>query len=279
METTADKIRAFGFSVAVHLGVLAVVTIGVLWTKSTVVVSLPGPIIEATLVGPPKTVKPTAAKPKPPEPKPTPPKPQEEAKPEEPAPEPPKEDKKDQERVTEMLAARAAEEKRVQEELRKKEQRLLEEEQKKADAAEKKKKLEEEKKQQERDRKLKDLAAQQKKLEEQYNKDLMEGDEAVTGQEGQDDSLEAQYFAAIQNAVENAWLRPETTQPGLQCVLDIVQLPNGDVMTANVSTPCNADPLTRQSLEQAVMRAAPLPVKGFETVFRRRIKLNFKFEG
>ncbi|MDC8015788.1 cell envelope integrity protein TolA [Tahibacter soli] len=275
METTSDKLRAFGFSIAVHLAVIAVATLGMFWSQSTVVVTLPGPVIEATLVGPPRTVKPQNTKPR----KPEPPKPQEQAKPEPPAPEPPKEDKKDQERVTEMMAAQAAEEKRVQEEQRKKEQQLLEEEQKKAADAEKKKKLEEEKKQQERDRKLKEIAAQQKKLEEQYNKDLMEGDEAVTGQEGKDDSLEAQYFAAIQNAVENAWLRPETTQPGLQCVLDIVQLPSGDVMTANVSTPCNADPLTRQSLEQAVMRAAPLPVKGFESVFRRRIKLNFKFDG
>jgi colicin import membrane protein len=275
METTSDKLRAFGFSIAVHLAVIAVATLGMFWSQSTVVVTLPGPVIEATLVGPPRTVKPQNTKPR----KPEPPKPQEQAKPEPPAPEPPKEDKKDQERVTEMMAAQAAEEKRVQEEQRKKEQQLLEEEQKKAADAEKKKKLEEEKKQQERDRKLKEIAAQQKKLEEQYNKDLMEGDEAVTGQEGKDDNLEAQYFAAIQNAVENAWLRPETTQPGLQCVLDIVQLPSGDVMTANVSTPCNADPLTRQSLEQAVMRAAPLPVKGFESVFRRRIKLNFKFDG
>lgn len=275
METTSDKLRAFGFSIAVHLAVIAVATLGMFWSQSTVVVTLPGPVIEATLVGPPRTVKPQNTKPR----KPEPPKPQEQAKPEPPAPEPPKEDKKDQERVTEMMAAQAAEEKRVQEEQRKKEQQLLEEEQKKAADADKKKKLEEEKKQQERDRKLKEIAAQQKKLEEQYNKDLMEGDEAVTGQEGKDDSLEAQYFAAIQNAVENAWLRPETTQPGLQCVLDIVQLPSGDVMTANVSTPCNADPLTRQSLEQAVMRAAPLPVKGFESVFRRRIKLNFKFDG
>ncbi|HVJ62603.1 MAG TPA: cell envelope integrity protein TolA [Tahibacter sp.] len=276
METTSDKLRALGFSIAVHLAVIAVATLGMFWSQSTVVVTLPGPVIEATLVGPPRTVKPQNTKPGP---KPEPPKPQEQAKPEPPAPEPPKEDKKDQERVTEMMAAQAAEEKRVQEEQRKKEQQLLEEEQKKAADAEKKKKLEEEKKQQERDRKLKEIAAQQKKIEEQYNKDLMEGDEAVTGQEGKDYSLEAQYFAAIQNAVENAWLRPETTQPGLQCVLDIVQLPSGDVMTANVSTPCNADPLTRQSLEQAVMRAAPLPVRGFESVFRRRIKLNFKFDG
>ncbi|HJU40918.1 MAG TPA: cell envelope integrity protein TolA, partial [Tahibacter sp.] len=119
METTADKLRAFGLSVAVHLGVLAVITLGVIWTKSTVTYSLPGPVIEATLVGPPKTVKPQNVKLKPKPAEPTPPKPQEEAKPEQ-APEPPKEDKKDQERVTEMLAAQAAEEKRVQEEKRKK---------------------------------------------------------------------------------------------------------------------------------------------------------------
>lgn len=275
METTAEKFRAFAFSIGIHVAVLLIVTVGIWWTRSTVAPSIPGPIIEATLVGAPAAPKPKTTRPKPAEPKPEPEKPK---PPEPPAPEPPKQDTKDQERVTELAAAQAAEEKRVQEERRKREQILLEEEQKKQEA-EKKKKLEEEKKQQQRDRQLKDLADKEKKLEQQRLAELLEAEEATTGEAGQDDSLDALYFAAIRNAVKNAWLRPESTQPGLRCTLEIVQLPGGELMAANVGAPCNADPLTRESLEQAVHRAAPLPYKGFEKQFRRQIKLNFTYDG
>jgi colicin import membrane protein len=33
------------------------------------------------------------------------------------------------------------------------------------------------------------------------------------------------------------------------------------------------------SIEQAVMRAAPLPYRGFESVFSREITFNFKYDG
>lgn len=280
METTADKLRAFGYSIAVHLAVIAVAALGVLWTHETKTVSLAGPIIEATLVGPAKTApRPAPPRPKQPPKVEQPPKPQEEAKPET-APELPAQDKKNQEKVTDLAALQAAEAQKVQEEKRKKEQLLLEEQQKAKDAAEKKKKLEEEKQQQIKDKKLKDLAAQQKKLEAEYQAHLEEAEQATTGNEGEDTSLEAEYFAAIQKKIEDNWLRPEDTQPGLRCVLDIVQLPGGDVLSVRVSSPCNADPLTRDTLEQAVKRAVPLPYdEKYRPYFRRQIKLNFKYDG
>jgi colicin import membrane protein len=106
-----------------------------------------------------------------------------------------------------------------------------------------------------------------------------EADQAKTGTNGQDDSLQAQYYAAIQNAVTNNWLRPDNTLAGVRCMLRIVQIPGGDVIGVEIGNPCNADPQTRNSIEQAVKRAAPLPYKGYENEFRREINLNFSYDG
>jgi colicin import membrane protein len=268
-----NSLRPWLYSLAVHLAVLVLVSVSIWWTRSTVAVSIPGPIIEATLIGPaqapaPKKVK-QPAKPKP-EPKP------EEVKPkaEEPAPEKPKEDKKDQEKITDQITQQKAEEDaKLQEELRKKEQIELAEKQ--AAEAEKKKKLEEEKAKQLADKK----AREAEKKAEADRLAAMIADEAKTGQEGSDTSLEAQYYADIQSRVTDAWLRPDTTPPGVRCTLEIIQIVGGDVISATVVPPCNADAMTRTSLEQAPRRASPLPYAGYESVFKRKIRFEFKYDG
>jgi colicin import membrane protein len=274
-ETNADKSRALIYAVLVHALGIAMMSFGLWWTHTTVVVTPPGPVIEATLVGPAQAPRPKASKPKPP--KPTPPKPEPKAEPkQETPPEPPKPDTKEQERITALAAEKAAEEKHEQDERRRREQVLLEEEKKK-DAAEKKKKLEEEKKKQLAEKQAREQAEKQKKADQQHLQELMEAEEAKTGGEGKDDSVLAQYVMAIQNAVVNNWLRPDNAQPGLRCTVRIIQIPGGEVISAKVASPCNADALTRQSIEQAVMRASPLPYKGFESVFERDINFNFSY--
>lgn len=270
-----NDIRPWFYSLGVHAAVIALVSLSLWFTDPAVVVSIPGPVIEATLVGPVQAPKPKAAKPKP---KPVEAKPQPEPpKVEEPAPEPPKEDRKDQEKVTDKITQlKAEEDARVQEELRKKEQLELAEKQAEA---ERKKKLEEEKKQQERDKAAREKAEKDRKIAEaQYLADMI-ADEAKTGQEGLDASLEAEYYAAIQNAVTNAWLRPDTTPPGVRCTLEITQIVGGDVIQAVVVPPCNADAATRTTLEQAPRRASPLPYGGYETVFKRKIRFEFTYDG
>jgi colicin import membrane protein len=51
------------------------------------------------------------------------------------------------------------------------------------------------------------------------------------------------------------------------------------VIGVQLGSPCNADPQTRTSIEQAVKRASPLPYKGFEKVFSRDFNLNFSYDG
>ena len=51
------------------------------------------------------------------------------------------------------------------------------------------------------------------------------------------------------------------------------------MLSASVVAPCNGDELTKRSLEAAVLRAQPLPYRGFESVFQREISFNFRYDG
>jgi colicin import membrane protein len=291
METSGDKVRAFLLALLVHLACIAVMFVGLFWTKAARPISIPGPVIEAELVGPVGAPKPqAAARPKPAPPKPEPPAP----KPLEPKPEPPpqpqRNDAIEREKIAELAqqqaeqAQKAQEEKHRQEqvELREQQQReaaerermkQLEDIRKQREAAEKKRKLEQEKLAQ-----LNDLQKTQAKAK-PTPPEVPAAEQARSGMAGQDDSLAAQYYAAIQNAVTQNWLRPDNAPAGLRCTLHIVQIPGGDVLSVEIANPCNADPQTRTSIEQAVRRAAPLPYKGYEKVFQRTINFNFTYDG
>jgi colicin import membrane protein len=285
-ESFADKLRAFALALLVHLACIGVMFLGLLWTHDTVPVSIPGPVIEAELVGPAAAPKPRAAKkprPAPPKPQPAPPPP-----PEPPASEPPRNDAVDRERIAELSQQQAEQAQRAQEEKRRQQQIELQDEQKREaserermkqladikrqrEAAEKKRKLEQEK--------LAQLTDLQKSTEKPTPAEVPAAEQARTGMAGQDDSLEAEYFAAIQNAVTQNWLRPDNTPVGLRCTLHIVQIPGGEVLSVEIGNPCNADAQTRASIEQAVKRAAPLPYQGYQKVFRRAINFNFSYDG
>ncbi|GIX39701.1 MAG: hypothetical protein KatS3mg128_0750 [Silanimonas sp.] len=97
----------------------------------------------------------------------------------------------------------------------------------------------------------------------------------MAGNDGTDDSLQAAYVLAIQNAVERHWIRPDTIPPGTQCTVRAIQIPGGEVIRAEVQQPCRFDPIGQRSLEAAVLRAQPLPYAGFETVFSRVLVFTF----
>jgi colicin import membrane protein len=79
--------------------------------------------------------------------------------------------------------------------------------------------------------------------------------------------------------VQQNWLRPDSAQPGIRCAIRIIQIPGGEVIQVSVTSPCNVDDLTRRSIEAAVLKAQPLPYRGYESVFQRDIKFNFRYDG
>jgi colicin import membrane protein len=94
-----------------------------------------------------------------------------------------------------------------------------------------------------------------------------------------DRDLATRYVVAVHAAVTQHWNRPDSAQPGMHCVVTITQIPDGEVVSAELGSPCNADPATRKSIRRALMRASPLPYKGYEQVFQRTIHFQFRYDG
>jgi colicin import membrane protein len=96
------------------------------------------------------------------------------------------------------------------------------------------------------------------------------------GQGGTSADLTAKYAAAIQQAVLNQWIRPDSIPRGQRCRLTIRQLPGGEVMDVEFAPGCPYDEAGKRSVEAAVRRAQPLPYRGFESVFQRNLNFNFE---
>jgi len=253
--------------------------------------SLPGQIIEATLIGPtgspppratkakpiPNTVPPPPAVPPPP----IPPTPEPKLKTLPPPPEHP--DVKDQERVVEEGLQKAEDAKKVQDE--KQRQRQAEIDAQAAKQKEEQKKVDElfakmdaasaqTKKEDSKAKQAKQQLADLQNAQDNGEANLPNAAQRQSGTNGTDTGLLAQYQAAIQNAVTQNWLRPDN-MPNVPCVVHIVQVPGGDVLSAKVDSGCPYDEASKRSIENAVLRAQPLPYKGFESVFHREIDFTF----
>lgn len=90
-----------------------------------------------------------------------------------------------------------------------------------------------------------------------------------------DSGLAAKYAAALQEAIRRNWRRPDNVPLGQRCRLYITQLPGGEVLNVEFDASCPYDAQGRRSVEAAVRAAEPLPYEGFQSVFNRRLNLNF----
>ena len=87
--------------------------------------------------------------------------------------------------------------------------------------------------------------------------------------------LAAQWSAAIRARIERAWIRPDSARPGLDCTVSVTQAPGGTVLRVAVRS-CNGDEAVRQSIEDAVLRASPLPAPPDPALFERELILRFR---
>ena len=101
------------------------------------------------------------------------------------------------------------------------------------------------------------------------------GAAAPPGNNGVDRGLLSAYQAALTQAITAKWTRPESIPAGARCRITIRQLPGGEVVDAQVGTPCSYDEQGRRSIEAAVLKAQPLPYAGFESVFNRTLTITF----
>ena len=88
-------------------------------------------------------------------------------------------------------------------------------------------------------------------------------------------NAKAAYMFAIQQRISRNWVKPPTATAGIECVVNIRQLPGGEVVSVSIGS-CNADSAVRQSIVAAVHRASPLPQPADPSVFDRDIRLIFR---
>jgi colicin import membrane protein len=170
-----------------------------------------------------------------------------------------------------LAEEKAAEDKRVEE------KRLADEQAKKAqDKAEADRKAAEAKKKADDKR----LADEKQKAEEQAKADREADLRRSLDQELRQDAARssgalASWQSQITARIQRAWLRPASARPGIECVLNVTQVPGGEVTNVRIGT-CNGDQAVRESIEAAVYRASPLPPPPDPTLFERSLVITFR---
>ena len=82
----------------------------------------------------------------------------------------------------------------------------------------------------------------------------------------------ARYQGLILEQLRRNWLRPATVPRGLECLLRIRLLPNGEVIDVRVIKSSGNEVFDR-SAETAVYKASPLKVPGNPVLFNRDFRI------
>ena len=205
----------------------------------------------------------------------------------EPEPVPEEPDKEEQER------AEAEEQMRLQEQARE-EQRMREEQeaerQKKEKEAEQRRQAEEAELERQRaeaeKKRLEDIERQRQENERLREAALAKEADELRAREIADEDARlaamnsgamAKYQFALQQKIMLNWVAPASALPGIECVIDVKQLPGGHVVSATVGR-CNGDDAVRRSIEAAVSKASPLPEPEDPNLFQRDLRITFKPE-
>jgi colicin import membrane protein len=85
------------------------------------------------------------------------------------------------------------------------------------------------------------------------------------------------YIFAITRRIQQAWVPPASAAPGLKCVVQVRQVPGGQVVGVTI-TSCNGDAAVQRSIEAAVYRASPLPEPENPSLFDRNLRITFEPE-
>jgi colicin import membrane protein len=85
----------------------------------------------------------------------------------------------------------------------------------------------------------------------------------------------ANWQSLISAKIKSNWFRPPTARSGIECTLYVTQVPGGEVTQVRIGE-CNGDQAVRQSIEDAVYRASPLPPPPDPSLFDRNLKIDFR---
>ena len=284
-ERTSDRWVSIVLSVLLH-GALAGALVYGWWTfHQRSKPPTPTLAIEATVVDS-RSVRgattPTPPAPVPPPPPAPEPQPQPQVEPEGP-PQPTPEQlaqraqvQKEQEDKAQQAQEEAQEAKRKDAERQAQEQKLAQqkadaERRAKEDAAAKERRAAEQRKQEDDKRKAQETA-QRAQMEADLKRSLDAEERLNTARSS---GALASWQAQITARIQRAWLRPPSAKAGIECILDVTQVPGGEVTNVRLGA-CNGDQAVRDSIVAAVYRASPLPPPPDPNLFERNLEITFK---
>ena len=122
--------------------------------------------------------------------------------------------------------------------------------------------------------------AQQKQAEAQANAereaDLKRSlDQEIRADAARSSGALASWQSQITARIQRAWLKPPSARSGIECVLNVTQVPGGEVTNVTIGA-CNGDQAVRESIAAAVYRASPLPPPPDPTLFERNLVITFR---
>jgi colicin import membrane protein len=85
---------------------------------------------------------------------------------------------------------------------------------------------------------------------------------------------QTEYVNMISNHIKRQWLKPPATPPAMECVVQVRQVAGGEVTGVHVES-CDASAAVKQSVEDAVYRASPLPAPPTPDLFEPVLEIHF----
>jgi len=244
------RVRAVVYAVLVHATVIGLLVIGFRWT-----IQPSGEKVVQAVVVPEKA----AGK-----------------------PEVPDKRKQEEEARKKVEAEKDAAEKARQAELKKKAeleaQQRQEAERKKAEAIRKQKEQAEQQKRAAALERQKEEKLRQKKAEQMIQEQVAAEEKArqAAAHAARAATVVDKYKAIIRQQVSRNWSRPLGVPKGLQCVVNVHLTPSGEVLAAKVVR-SSGNPLFDRSVENAVYKAAPLPLPDDPSLFDNFREIEFLF--
>jgi len=253
------RYRAFVYAVLVHIGIIGVLVIGFRFSGGELPLPKGKPVQAIVVEDPQKRVQEEERRQAEERRK------QEEAR---------KREEAERQRVEQ---ARKEQEARQAEEQRRLAQKQKEEAEKKRQA-ETKRKQEEEQRRAEAERRKKDEAERRQAAEESLKQQIAaeERARAEAARAARAASEADKYKALIRQKVSRNWNRPAGTKSGLKCVVRVRLVPGGEVLQAQVVR-SSGDPVFDRSVENAVYKAAPLPLPPDPDLFDYFREIEFLF--
>ena len=182
------------------------------------------------------------------------------------------------------LRRQAEEEKRRQDalmeqkrldELRKREKDEAEREKREEEEKERRRVEAEKKRQEDIQRQREENARAERELEERFRAQQIEDEEDRRAK--QNSPAMAAYEFAIRQKIQRNWSAPASMRDDLVCVVNVRQVPGGDVIAVSIAS-CNGDEAVRRSIEAAVYRSSPLPEPSDPDLFVGNLELTMRPE-